>query len=106
MAMPDAIAAILKLQLAPKASLTQPVYNIGAFNPSAGEIRDIVLSAFPGAVITFKPDDKRQAIVDSWPEDVDDSGSRRDWGQNPAYDLHRAFEDYLIPGIRRRYSLS
>lgn len=105
MAMPDAIAAILKLQLAPRESLTQPVYNIGAFNPSAGEIRDIVLKAFPGAVITFKPDDKRQAIVDSWPEDVDDSGSRRDWGQSPSYDLRRAFEDYLIPGIRRRYSL-
>jgi nucleoside-diphosphate-sugar epimerase len=105
MAMPDAIAAILKLEAAPQSSLSQPVYNIGAFNPSAGEIRDIVLRAFPKAVITFKPDDKRQAIVDSWPEDVDDSAARRDWGEKPAYDLRRAFEEYLIPGIRKRYSL-
>ena len=59
----------------------------------------------PKAVITFKPDDKRQAIVDSWPEDVDDSAARRDWGEKPAYDLRRAFEEYLIPGIRKRYSL-
>ena len=105
MAMPDAITAILKLEAAPRSSLSQPVYNIGAFNPSAGEIRDIVLRAFPKAVITFRPDDKRQAIVDSWPEDVDDSAARRDWGQKPAYDLRRAFEEYLIPGIRKRYSL-
>jgi nucleoside-diphosphate-sugar epimerase len=103
MAMPDAITALLKLQMAPRANLSQLVYNIGAFNPSAGEIRGIVLKAFPRADITYRPDDKRQRITDSWPEDVDDSAARKDWGQNPAYDQRRAFEEYLIPEIRRRY---
>jgi len=103
MAMPDAIAALLKLERAPKESLSQSVYNITSFSPSAGEIRDIVLREFKDAKVTFSPDDKRQAIVDSWPEDVDDAAARRDWGLAPVYDLDRAFRDYLIPGIRKRY---
>ncbi|MBM2842001.1 MAG: putative L-threonine dehydrogenase, partial [Bacteroidetes bacterium] len=69
-----------------------------------GEIRDIVMKEFTNAKITFHPDDKRQAIVDSWPEDVDDSAARRDWGFNPEHDLDRAFNKYLIPGIRKRYA--
>jgi nucleoside-diphosphate-sugar epimerase len=103
MAMPDAITALLQLQAAPAEKLTQSVYNITSFSPSDGEIRDIVLRDFPGAEVTFSPDDKRQAIVDSWPEDIDDSSARRDWGLAPAYELARAFADYLIPGIRQRY---
>jgi len=103
MAMPDAITALLRLQGAPAERLTQSVYNITSFSPSAGEIRDIVLREFRGSDITFTPDDKRQAIVDSWPEDIDDSSARRDWGLTPVYDLARAFADYLIPGIRQRY---
>ncbi len=105
MAMPDAVASLLKLHSAPRATLTRPVYNIGAFSPTAGDIRDIVLKVFPDAQITFRPDDKRQAIVDSWPEDVDDNAARAEWGHAPLYDLRRAFDEYLIPGIRTRYGL-
>jgi len=103
MAMPDAINALLKLETAPRESLTRLVYNITSFSPSAGEIRDIVRKEFTSADIRFSPDDKRQAIVDTWPEDVDDTTARRDWGWKPAFDLQRAFKDYLIPGIRVLY---
>lgn len=103
MAMPDAINAMLKLENVSRGKLTQTVYNITSFSPSAGEIRDIVLREFKGADVTFKPDVKRQAIVDSWPEDIDDSAARRDWGLAPEYSLTRAFSEYLIPGIRKRY---
>jgi nucleoside-diphosphate-sugar epimerase len=103
MAMPDAITALLALQSAPLSRLSQTVYNITSFSPSAGEIRTIVKRAFPGSNVSFLPDDKRQAIVDSWPEDVDDSAARRDWGYAPAFDQTRAFEEYLIPTIRQRY---
>ena len=103
MAMPDAIHSLLKLHDSPKEKLTQPVYNIASFNPSAGEVREMVLREFKKAVITFVPDDKRQAIVDSWPEDVDDSAARRDWGWKPEYDLKSAFDSYLFPGIRKQY---
>jgi nucleoside-diphosphate-sugar epimerase len=104
MAMPDAISAMRKLEQAAKPRLSRSVYNITSFSPSAGEVRDIVMREFKGATVTFSPDDKRQAIVDTWPEDVDDSAARQDWGFSPDYDLDRAFNDYLIPRIRERYA--
>jgi nucleoside-diphosphate-sugar epimerase len=84
--------------------LTQAVYNVGAFSPSAAEIRAEVLAAFPKAAITFEVDDRRQRIVDTWPAKVDDGPARKDWGHSPRYDFRNAFHDYLIPTIRSRYN--
>jgi nucleoside-diphosphate-sugar epimerase len=104
MAMPDGITALQALAAAPADRLTRTAYNVRAFNPSAEEIRAIVLKAFPGADIGFQVDEKRQGIVDSWPADVDDGAARRDWGFAPRYDLDAAFADYLFPTIARRYA--
>ncbi len=104
MAMPDAIKALLQLAQAPLESLSRHVYNVTSFNPSADEIERIVRDAFPGAQISFEPDLRRQAIVDSWPSQVDDSAARHDWDWQPDYDLDSAFRDYLIPTIRQRYA--
>ena len=106
MAMPDGVEALLRLAAAPRARLTQVSYNVAAFNPSAEEIRNLVLEAFPGAPLSWRVDEKRQRIVDSWPADVDDGAARRDWGFAPRYDLRGAFSDYLIPRIRERYRRS
>jgi nucleoside-diphosphate-sugar epimerase len=103
MAMPDAIAALLGLAAAPRERLARTAYNVSAFNPTAREIHDIVVAAFPGADIGWAVDRKRQGIVDSWPADVDDSAARRDWSFAPRYDFRRAFDEYLIPTIRQRY---
>ena len=103
MAMPDAVDALLKLSAAEADRLSATAYNVRAFNPSADEIRASALRAFPNAQITYKVDAKRQAIVDSWPEDVDDTSARRDWDFSPAYDFERAFHEYLIPTIRATY---
>lgn len=103
MAMPDAITALLDLLAAPRSRLTTTVYNINAFNPSAGEIAALVRREFPKADITFAPDIRRQGIVESWPAAVDDRRARAEWGFQPAYDLARTFDEYLIPSIRRRY---
>src|SRR6185295_17398829 len=103
MAMPDGVEALLALARAPRERLTRTAYNLGAFAPTAEAVRDEVLRAFPDAAITFKVDEKRQGIVDSWPEDVDDSAARHDWGFAPTFDFQRAFRDYLIPTIRERY---
>ena len=106
MAMPDGVQALLRLAAAPGDALTRTAYNVGAFNPSAQEICEVVLEAFPQAEITWKVDLKRQGIVDSWPADVDDSAARRDWGFAPEFDFRRAFAEYLIPTIRGRYAQS
>ena len=103
MAMPDAISALLDLAKAPRENLTRTAYNLTAFSPTAQQIHDAVLGAFPGAVVQWGTDEKRQSIVDSWPEDVDDRAARRDWAFAPVYDFTSAFDEYLIPNVRERY---
>ncbi|MDF1512362.1 MAG: NAD-dependent epimerase/dehydratase family protein [Anaerolineae bacterium] len=103
MAMPDAVKALRLLARAPSERISRPVYNITSFSLSAKEFSDHVRRYFPGAEISFEPDEKRQRIVESWPADLDDSAARRDWGWTPDYDVDRAFAEYLIPHIRQRY---
>jgi nucleoside-diphosphate-sugar epimerase len=103
MVMPDGVDALLAIAAAPRESLMRTEYNLRAFNPSAAAIREVVLRACPEASIAFTVDEKRQAIIDTWPADVDDAAARSDWGFNPMYDFDRAFHEYLMPTIRRRY---
>ncbi|MFM8321924.1 MAG: NAD-dependent epimerase/dehydratase family protein [Chloroflexota bacterium] len=103
MAMPDAVTALLNLAKAPAANLSRRIYNITSFSLTAGEFRDQVRRYFPEAEISFKPDLKRQGIVDSWPAGLNDNDARRDWDWKPEYDLERSFTEYLVPNIRQRY---
>ncbi len=103
MAMPDAIKSLLMLTDVPRERLSHVVYNVAAFALTAGEFRDRAVKAFPGARITFEPNPRRQGIVDSWPEDVDDSLARNDWGWHPDYGVDAFFDNYFLPQIRKRY---
>lgn len=103
MAMPDAIKALLEIEKAPKEELTQLSYNVTSFSPSAEEIETFVIRAFPEAKISYEIQSSRQAIVDSWPQDVDDTPARQDWGWKPDFDVERSFNEYLIPAIKTRY---
>jgi len=98
MAMPDAVKALLDLAAAPAEALNQRIYNVTSFSLSADEFK-----FFPNAQISFTPDIKRQAIVDSWAAEMDDSAAAQDWNWKPEYDVQRAFEEYLVPNIRKRY---
>ncbi len=103
MVMPDAVKSLLNLTSAPQSALNHSVYNVTSFSLSAAEFREWVLKFFPDANITFQPDLKRQAIVDSWPADMDDSAARRNWSWQPDYDIQRSFSEYLVPNIRYMY---
>jgi threonine 3-dehydrogenase len=104
MAMPDAVTSLVSLLEADRSKLTSSVYNVSAFSVSAGEIAERVKKAFPDAKIDFAPDAVRSKIVDSWPEDIDDTLAKKDWGWKPAFDFDRAFDEYLLPIIRKRYA--
>jgi threonine 3-dehydrogenase len=106
MAMPDAIKSLLMLMDAPREQLSSQVYNIAAFSLTAGEFRQRALGAFPEAQITFVPNPRRQGIVDSWPEDVDDSLARKDWGWKPEFNTDKFFNEYFLPEIKKRYQRS
>jgi nucleoside-diphosphate-sugar epimerase len=104
MAMPDAVRALMGIARADRERLSSCVYNVGSFNPSAGEIAERVRRAFPDATIDYEPDLVRARIVASWPEDVDDTPARSDWGWQPQYGWDRAFDEYLVPSIKARYA--
>lgn len=104
MTMPDAVTALLQLAEADAASLSTRVYNIRGFGATAGRIRGEVREHFPAADITFDAEAERQALVDSWPADIDDTRARQDWGFAPRHDLPAALTDYLLPALKRRYA--
>ncbi len=106
MAMPDAINALLTITDVPKNKLKRSVYNISGFSASAKEIGEVINKHFPKAKITYKVDPARQRIVDSWSKDVDDSEAVKDWGWKAKYDFKKAFEEYLIPAIKRKYNIT
>jgi threonine 3-dehydrogenase len=103
MAMPDAVRALTELTEAPKNKLSQHIYNIRGFSASARQIEGVVKKYFPKSKISYEVDPKRQKIIDSWSEDVDDAKAQEDWGWKAKYDFRKAFENYLIPQIRKKY---
>jgi nucleoside-diphosphate-sugar epimerase len=43
----------------------------------------------------YKPEPIKQAIADSWPNKMDDTCAREEWGWKPEYDLNRMTEDMI-----------
>jgi nucleoside-diphosphate-sugar epimerase len=106
LAMPDGVTALIKFCETPRSQLTRTVYNLTGFSPLAKEIEEEIKKTFPEAKIRYQCNQKRQKIVDSWPEDLDDGRAKKDWGWSPIYDFKKAFEDYLIPAVIKRYRVS
>jgi len=104
MMMPDAVRSLIMLADAPPEKLRQRVYNITSFRMSAGDFRDLARNGFPQAQISFKPDPKRQAIVDSWPADINDSPARNEWGWKPLFEDSEICQKYLLENITSHYS--
>jgi nucleoside-diphosphate-sugar epimerase len=102
MAMPDAVAALVDVARADRASLTSCVYNVSAFSVSARAIAERAERAFPGARVTYAPDAARARIVASWPEDLDVTRARADWAFRPRLTWDGMFDDYLVPALRGR----
>lgn len=104
MYMPDGIRALAELPDVDRGRLLRCIYNIAAFSPTAAEIAASVARVIPGVDIGFQPDLARQAILDSWPDSLDDSAARSDWGWAPRFDLD-AMTDDLVPRIRELVEL-
>lgn len=95
MYMPDAIKATLDLMNAPKEAVKiRSSYNLGGMSFSPQEITESIKKKLPGFEINYEID-FRQAIADSWPDSIDDSHARVDWGWQPDYDLDAMTKDIL-----------
>jgi threonine 3-dehydrogenase len=95
----DVVRAFVDLHDAAPEKLRHRVYNITGMNPSAEELAAAVRKRLPEARITYKPDPLRAAIVQSWPNQIDDSDARRDWGWKSTWDLER-MADTIIEALQ------
>ena len=87
MFMDDAIRATLELMEAPLDSVTvRTSYNLSGVSFSPSELVEAIRMQVPGFSVRYAPD-FRQKIADSWPDSVDDSKARRDWGWKPRFGL-------------------
>lgn len=95
MYMPDAIKATLSLMGTSSKKLSvRTSYNLAAMSFTPEEVYKSIAKFHPDFKIEYKPD-FRQEIADTWPEDVDDSQARTDWGWKPKYDLDHMTVDML-----------
>jgi nucleoside-diphosphate-sugar epimerase len=95
MYMPDAIRATIELMEAPASAISvRTSYNISGMSFAPREIAAEIKKHVPDFTIAYQPD-YRQAIADSWPQSIDDSTARNDWGWKPEYDLSRMTADML-----------
>ena len=93
MYMPDAIRATIELMEAPADKISiRTSYNISGMSFSPKEIGAEVKKHVPDFKISYKPD-YRQAIANSWPQSIDDSVARNDWGWKEEYDLSAMTSD-------------
>ena len=99
MYMPDAIRATIELMEAPAERIkVRTSYNLAGFSFDPEQIAKEVARHVPSFEMAYAPD-HRQPIADSWPQRIDDSKARADWGWKPAYDL-RAMVDDMFAHLR------
>ena len=88
MYMDDAIEGTIKLMDADWNDLTvHTSYNLAAISFTAEELAKEIQKRMP-LKVTYKPD-SRQKIADSWPQSIDDSVARKDWGWKHKIDLKK-----------------
>ncbi len=95
MYMPDAIRATVELMEAPKDKISiRTSYNLSGMSFSPGDIGKEIQKHIPEFTIAYQPD-YRQQIANSWPQSIDDSVARNDWGWQEDFDLKAMTADML-----------
>lgn len=95
MYMPDCLKAAVDLMEADFSSLKHHAgFNLNAMSFSVGELVAEIKKYIPEFTCEYKPD-YRQKIADTWPNSIDDSSAREEWGWKPDYDLSSMTEDMI-----------
>jgi len=103
--MDDAIRATLELMFTdPDKIQVRTSYNLAGMSFSPAEVAASIQKHIPDFSISYKPD-FRQAIADSWPQSIDDSKAREEWGWKPRFDLEGMTVDMLMH-LRTQYGMT
>lgn len=95
MYMNDAIRGTIELMEAPADNIkSRMAYNFSAMSFSPEELAKVVAAKIPGFEMSYEPD-YRQDIANGWPQSIDDTPAREDWGWKHAFDVERMADDML-----------
>ena len=96
MYMPDAIKGAIAIMEADSSKLEhRNAFNVSAMSFAPEDISAEVRKLIPDFTMDYEVDPLRQSIADSWPNSMDDSAAREEWGWQPDYDLPRMCEDMI-----------
>ena len=95
MYMEDAVRAAIQLMEADSEMIKiRTSYNLAAVDFTPAELFEEIRKFYPGLKISYDPD-LRQNIADSWPDSINDSHARQDWGWNHQFDLKMMVKDMV-----------
>lgn len=101
MMMEDAIHATIGIMEAPKESIKiRGSYNLSGISFTPAELADEIRKHIPEFEISYAPD-FRQGLADSWPNSIDDSRAREDWGWEHRFDMAK-LTSTMIEEIRKK----
>lgn len=96
MYMPDALRVAIDLMEADPAKLKhRNAFNVSAMSFAPEHIAAEIRKTIPEFTMDYDNDPIRQAIADTWPNNMDDSAAREEWGWEPEYDLESVTKDML-----------
>jgi nucleoside-diphosphate-sugar epimerase len=96
MYMPDAIDAAIDLMEADPSKLKhRNCFNVTAMSFDPEIIYHAIKKYYPDFKMDYDVDQLKQGIADSWPNKMDDTAAREEWGWNPKWDLDRMTQDML-----------
>lgn len=96
MYMPDALRAAIEIMEAdPEKLVHRNAFNIASMSFDPEMIYNSIKEAVPDFKMVYKVDPLRQAIAESWPNSLDDSCAREEWGWKPDYDMKTMTKDMI-----------
>ncbi len=94
--MPDTLkAAIMIMEANPDKLIHRNAFNIASMSFDPEEIYAAIKEQKPEFEMVYDVDPLKQSIAESWPDRMDDSCARAEWGWNPTYDLESMTKDML-----------
>lgn len=96
MYMPDAVRALMEVAEADVSKLQHHAdFNVSAMSFAPEDLAQAITKRMPDFTMEYQVDPLRQSIADSWPNSLDDSPARAEWGWQPEYNLETMVEDML-----------
>ena len=105
MYMPDALDAMVDIMEAdPSKLIHRNSFNVTSMSFDPEILYNTIKKYIPTFEMEYRPEPIKQAIANSWPNSLDDSCARNEWGWNPKYDLDKMSVD-MIETLRKKMGL-